>query len=93
MVGEAAARSRKNAASVIIAPGFGMAVTQARQRLRERLDGLKAEGGVGPRRHPPRGRQNAGQMDLRSVDAATQPRERGMTISTCRFSSGRTECL
>ena len=44
MVGGVAVWSRENAVSVIIVPGYGMAVAQARHALREMADGLEAEG-------------------------------------------------
>lgn len=51
-----------------------MAVTPARQGLRESVDGLKAEGAKAPYAiHPVAGRKPR-QMNLRPADSATQPR-------------------
>jgi NAD(P) transhydrogenase subunit beta len=57
---EDAAFIMKNAQSVIIVPGYGMAVAQAQHALREMADKLKKEGVEVKLRHPSGGRPHAG---------------------------------
>ena len=57
---EDAAFIMKNAGSVIIVPGYGMAVAQAQHALREMADNLKKEGVERQICHPPGGRPHAG---------------------------------
>ncbi len=55
-----AAYIMKNAAKVIIVPGYGMAVAQAQHALREMADLLKKEGVEVTIRHPSGGGPHAG---------------------------------
>ena len=56
---EDAAFIMKNAGSVIIVPGYGMAVAQAQHALREMVDRVEGKRCAYQVRHPSRGRTHA----------------------------------